>query len=73
MQDRIWTSAPQGPAVDTEQFARINHVKSQTVLKRLGQTGSYYGIRPIKLINRRLSWPSVQVTVESHAQKESSI
>lgn len=50
------------PAVDTEQFAQINLVKSQTVRRRLSQTGSYFGVRPLKLINGRLSWPAIQVS-----------
>jgi hypothetical protein len=42
---------------DTEQFAELNGVKAQSVRKRYSQTGSYFGIRPLQLANRRLKWP----------------
>ncbi|CAB3790888.1 hypothetical protein [Paraburkholderia fynbosensis] len=44
---------------DTEQFAELNGVKAQSVRKRYAQTGSYFGIQPLKLANRRLKWPHV--------------
>ncbi|NYH22889.1 hypothetical protein [Paraburkholderia bryophila] len=44
---------------DTDQFAELNGVKAQSVRKRYAQTGSYFGIRPLKLANRRLKWPHV--------------
>ena len=44
---------------DTEQFAELNGVKAQSVRKRYSQTGSYFGVRPLKLANRRLKWPHV--------------
>ncbi len=44
---------------DTEQFAELNGVKAQSVRKRYSQTGSYFGIRPLQLANRRLKWPHV--------------
>jgi hypothetical protein len=47
---------------DTEQFAELNGVKAQSVRKRYAQTGSYFGIRPLKLANRRLKWPHVFAT-----------
>lgn len=43
------------------EFAAINQVKAQTVRKRFCLTGSYFGVRPKKLANNRLAWPSVQV------------
>jgi|APIni6443716594_1056825.scaffolds.fasta_scaffold2748399_2 hypothetical protein len=49
----------------TDMFAAANRVKGQTVRARLSQTGSYFGIRPLKLANGRLLWPDVQVTAES--------
>ena len=42
----------------TAEFAASRLVLPQSVRKRLCQTGSYFGIRPIKLPNGRLSWPS---------------
>ena len=41
----------------TRDFAESRLVKSQTVLKRLCETGSYYGVVPKKLPNGRLAWP----------------
>jgi hypothetical protein len=45
----------------TDDFAAKNFVKPQSVRKRLALTGSYHGVRPRKLKNRRLAWPDVQV------------
>lgn len=45
----------------TDQFASLNQVKAQSVRARLCRTGSYFGIKPIKLMNGRTAWPSVQV------------
>lgn len=47
--------------IDTYAFAELNHVKPQTVRKRLCETGSYFGVMPRKLLNRRLAWPAIQV------------
>ncbi|RIV48820.1 DNA-binding protein [Burkholderia pseudomallei] len=44
---------------DTDQFAELNGVKAQSVRKRYAKTGSYFGVRPLKLANRRLKWPHV--------------
>ena len=44
---------------ETEEFAELNGVKAQSVRKRYSQTGSYFGVRPLKLANRRLKWPHV--------------
>ena len=43
--------------ISTEQFAARQMVKPESVLSRLCRTGSYFGIRPVKLANRRLLWP----------------
>lgn len=48
--------------LSAEQFASLNQVKSQSVRARLCRTGSYFGIRPVKLANGRLAFPAVQVT-----------
>lgn len=42
----------------TEQLATPLCVKPQSIRVRLCQTGSYFGIRPIKLPNGRLLWPA---------------
>lgn len=47
--------------LDTEEFAAINGVKSTSVRVRLCKTGSYFGVVPLKLCNRRLMWPAIQV------------
>jgi len=47
--------------IDTEEFARLHKVLAQSVRARVCRTGSYFGIRPIKLANRKLAWPAVQV------------
>lgn len=46
----------------TDAFAALNQVRAQSVRKRLSETGSYFGVRPVKLINGRLAWPAVQVS-----------
>ena len=53
--------------LSAEQFAALNQVKPQSVRSRLCRTGSYFGIRPIKLANGRLAWPAVQVTRQGGA------
>ncbi|MCQ8879129.1 hypothetical protein NQT69_14050 [Pseudoalteromonas shioyasakiensis] len=42
----------------TEQFAITIHGKANTIRTRLSKTGSYYGIKPIKLPSGRLLWPA---------------
>lgn len=55
------TSNSQKYELSAEQFAILNQVKPQSVRARLCRTGSYFGIRPLKLANGRLAWPAVQV------------
>lgn len=50
-----------GRGLSTEQFASINKVQPQSVRIRLCRTGSYYGVKPVKLKNKRLVWPDEQV------------
>jgi hypothetical protein len=57
--DRLGLSAVDSFTDDTDQFAELNGVKAQSVRKRYAQTGSYFGVRPLKLANRRLKWPHV--------------
>lgn len=42
----------------TEQFAEKGHFKANTIRTRLCKTGSFYGIKPIKLPSGRLLWPA---------------
>lgn len=53
---------PQKYELNAEQFAALNQVVAQSVRARLCRTGSYFGVRPLKLANGRLVWPAVQVT-----------
>lgn len=41
----------------TEELARFLALRPQSIRKRYSQTGSYFGIVPIKLLNNRLAWP----------------
>lgn len=50
--------------LSTERFARLNVVEPGTVRKRFCQTGSYFGIRPIKLASGRLLWPDVRASMD---------
>lgn len=54
------TTAPKYE-LSAEQFAALNQVVAQSVRARLCRTGSYFGVRPLKLANGRLAWPAVQV------------
>lgn len=50
----INTFTPQN--LTTEQFAEVLHGKPSTIRTRLCKTGSFYGIKPIKLPSGRLLW-----------------
>lgn len=41
----------------TEQLANSIGVKAESIRSRYCRTGEYFGIRPEKLVNGRLSWP----------------
>ena len=47
------------------EFAALNQVRPETVRERICRTGSYFGIRPRKLANRRLLFPAVQAVVDA--------
>ncbi|MFZ4538625.1 hypothetical protein [Propionivibrio sp.] len=55
------TVTPQKYTLSAEQFAALNQVVAQSVRARLCRTGSYFGVRPVKLANGRLAFPNVQV------------
>lgn len=42
----------------TEEAAAILKVKPQTLRAALCRDGHYFGVRPIKLPNRMLTWPA---------------
>ena len=43
--------------LSTEEYAARNLVQPQSIRKRYAATGSYHGVRPVRLPNRRLLWP----------------
>jgi hypothetical protein len=45
----------------TETFAAKLSLNPQSIRKRYSQTGAYYGVRPVKMRNGRLLWPSQSV------------
>ena len=46
------------PFLTTEELASMMSVRPQSIRKRYMETGSYHGVRPVKLPNRFLAWPS---------------
>ena len=56
--------------LSTEQFAARNLVDPKSVRARLCRTGSYHGIRPLKLASGRTLWPDLTATYEGAAQLE---
>ena len=46
------------PNLTTEQLGIATHSKPNTIRTRLCKTGSFYGIKPIKLPSGRLLWPA---------------
>ncbi len=47
----------------TDTFAAQHLVDAQTVRKRLSSHGSYFGVKPLRLPNRRLLWPADSITM----------
>ncbi|MDN6885467.1 DNA-binding protein [Variovorax sp. NFACC27] len=54
----------------TTEFATQQLVNAQTVRKRLSLHGSYFGVKPLRLLNRRLLWPadSIKTLIEESQQ-----
>ncbi|KAE8760849.1 DNA-binding protein [Paraburkholderia madseniana] len=50
--------AVDGRRLTTEEFATAISCLPDSIRKRYSQTGSYHGVRPVKLPNRRLLWPA---------------
>ena len=44
-------------AYTTKELATTLAVQPQTLRKRFSQTGSYFGITPLKMPNGKLRWP----------------
>ncbi|WGS43705.1 DNA-binding protein [Burkholderia sp. JSH-S8] len=42
----------------TEELASALSLRPQSIRKRYMETGSYHGVRPVKLPNRFLAWPA---------------
>lgn len=59
-----------GFQLTTDAFAAQYLVDAQTVRKRLSSHGSYFGIKPLRLPNRRLLWPadSIATLIEESQQ-----
>ena len=57
--------------MSTEQLAKLLGIKPQSIRKRFCETGGYYTLRPTKLPNGRLLWPSdpVKVLTEEEVAK----
>ena len=47
--------------ISTSELARLLHIKPASIRHRYCLTGSYFGIKPIKLPNGRLAWPQDQL------------
>ncbi|GLT22747.1 hypothetical protein GCM10007933_22070 [Zoogloea oryzae] len=59
-------STPSAPCtLSTAEFAKLHGIQPRSVRQRVSDTGSYYGIRPQKLANRRLLWPAIRVTLDA--------
>lgn len=56
-------STPSAPCeLSTAEFAKLHGLQPRSIRQRVSDTGSYYGVRPQKLANRRLLWPAIRVT-----------
>ena len=55
--------------MSTEELAAWLKILPQSIRKRLCETGSYYGLRPVKLPNRRLMWPANSLDLLAGGQK----
>jgi len=45
--------------LSTEELADLFQVKPTSIRVRLCRCGSYFGLKPVKLPNGKLSWPPV--------------
>lgn len=55
--------------LNTGEFAALNKVRGSSVLQRYSSHGSYFGIVPKKLANRRLVWPNTLALHENGVGK----
>jgi len=66
------TQVPAGQAgykLTTDAFAAQYLVDAQTVRKRLSKHGSYFGVKPLRLPNRRLLWPIDSIAARIEEQQ----
>jgi hypothetical protein len=42
--------------ITTNQFAELLSIQAKSIRHTLCRCGSYHGVRPVKLPNRRLAW-----------------
>jgi hypothetical protein len=45
-----------GGYITTTEFAEVLSIQPKSIRHALCRTGSYFGVRPVKLPNRRLAW-----------------
>jgi hypothetical protein len=57
----------------TEALADRLGIKPQSLRARVCRTGSYFGLRPLKLPNGRLLWPADSVERLKHAANEPEV
>ncbi|MCV2370017.1 DNA-binding protein [Roseateles oligotrophus] len=61
-------SAPGRYGLSTDEFAAQHRVLAQSIRKQLWANGSYFGIVPLRLPNRKLLWPKDSVEKLLEAQ-----
>ena len=59
--------------LSTADFAAQNLVQPATVVKRYCTSGTYHGVLPRKLANRRLLWPDVIVASSGPVRTPSAV
>ncbi|WP_322997199.1 hypothetical protein [Castellaniella sp.] len=55
--------------LNTNQFAARFMVKPESVRSAYSRDGHYYGIRPTKLPNGRLAWPTEAALIDRGAER----
>lgn len=71
MPAHVQAATPEIPYdLTTAQFAALQRLKTQSVQARLSKTGSFYGLRPLKLASGRVFWPAIVVTAEMAAKRD---
>ncbi|MFK4442875.1 hypothetical protein ABH944_002984 [Caballeronia udeis] len=61
MSDLI-SSATELPMIGTKELAALLKTRPQSIYKRLTVTGTYWGLEPVRLPNKRLLWPADAVS-----------